>query len=87
LDESALAACLAKVGLNPIRAGMADTLEGSEFTCIQRRIEDLKSAADNSIQDEAPAGELFPFVGNPREEMPKGLPFALTDYHTAPVSQ
>jgi hypothetical protein len=23
---------------------------------------------------------LMPFVGNPREDMPKGLPFCLTDY-------
>jgi len=81
LDESALAACLAYVDLNPIRAGMADTPESSDYTSIQRRIEDLKpAAADQTTQDEAPAGDLFPFVGNPREQMPKGLPFALMDY-------
>ncbi|MEN8008651.1 MAG: transposase, partial [Candidatus Krumholzibacteriota bacterium] len=81
LDESALAACLAYVDLNPIRAGMADTPEGSDYTSIQRRINDLKSSTvDKGTTDEAPARELFPFVGNPRQEMPKGLPFALMDY-------
>ncbi len=32
LDEAALAACLAYVDLNPIRAGMAETPETSDYT-------------------------------------------------------
>jgi REP element-mobilizing transposase RayT len=36
LDEKALAACLAYVDLNPIRAGMARTPESSDYTSIQR---------------------------------------------------
>ena len=39
LDEASLLACAAYVDLNPIRAAMAQTLEQSEFTSIQRRIE------------------------------------------------
>ena len=39
LDESTLLACSAYVDLNPIRAAMAETLEQSDFTSVQRRIE------------------------------------------------
>jgi hypothetical protein len=48
LDESALLACAAYVDLNPIRAAMAQTLEQSDFTSIQRRIQALKQ----HIEDE-----------------------------------
>ncbi len=82
LDEAALAACLAYVDLNPIRAGMAETPETSDYTSVQRRIQALEQASkgiDPQHPNPQPA-ELLPFVGNPREDMPKGLPFVLTDY-------
>jgi hypothetical protein len=43
-DEAAVAACLAYVDLNPIRAGLAATPEASDFTSVQRRIESLASS-------------------------------------------
>jgi len=75
LDEKALAACMAYVDLNPVRAGMADSPEASDHTSIQRRIAAAK--AENATEQ---PGTLLPFVGNPREEIPKGLPFRLADY-------
>ena len=38
LDEKALVTCMAYVDLNPIRAGMAGTLDTSDFTSIQERL-------------------------------------------------
>ena len=73
LDEKALAACMAYVDLNPIRAKMAETPEQSDHTSIKTRLE---SAVSGKPQPTA----LFPFVGNEREPMPDGLPFELPDY-------
>jgi REP element-mobilizing transposase RayT len=38
-DEAALLACLAYVDLNPVRAGIAQSPETSEYTSVRRRIE------------------------------------------------
>ena len=44
LDETAIAACMAYVDLNPIRAGIAATPETCDFTSVKERIEDRASA-------------------------------------------
>jgi REP element-mobilizing transposase RayT len=79
LDEKALAACMAYVDLNPVRAGMAETAEQSEYTSVAARAENLKPDQNPAEQNSNPSG-LLPFVGNPRNDMPKGLPFQLNDY-------
>lgn len=75
LDEKALMACLAYVDLNPVRAGIAEKPESSEYTSIKLRCETLK---DKSKLEQPET--LMPFIGNPREPMPQGLPFHLEDF-------
>lgn len=52
---------------------MADNPEASDHTSAKKRIQSFKS-------ERKQPGTLMPFVGNPREPMPEGLPFHLTDY-------
>ena len=73
LDEKSLAAAMAYVDLNPIRAKMADSPETSDFTSIQDRI---TSASEYGTQP----NHLFPFNGNPAQPQSMGLPFKLLDY-------
>ena len=66
--EEALLSCMAYVDLNPVRAKMAPTPEASDYTSVQARIrQDVEKA-------------LLPFIGNERQEQPKGIAFHLTDY-------
>lgn len=41
LDEEAILAAAAYVDLNPIRAALAETIEDSDFTSVQRRVQSL----------------------------------------------
>lgn len=47
LDEQGLLTCMAYVDLNPIRAGLCDSLSGSDFTSIQDRLKSLAESSSN----------------------------------------
>ncbi len=59
LDEAALAACMAYVDLNPVRAKMATTPETSAYTSVKQRVGQAKTAKQPE--------HLLPFVGNPKK--------------------
>lgn len=48
LDESSVLACMAYVDLNPIRAGLAKSLQGSGFTSIQQRLHESSNNKSRS---------------------------------------
>ena len=48
LDENALLSCMAYVDLNPIRAGIATTIEESDFTSIQQRLKKYQACQQGS---------------------------------------
>jgi REP element-mobilizing transposase RayT len=52
LDEAALLACSAYVDLNPVRAGIADTPEESQYTSVFDRIQSLRTALSESARDD-----------------------------------
>ena len=82
LDEQALLACCAYVDLNPIRAAMAETLEASDHTSIQRRIQaqqasESKPAASkraNVLPVQSPGDTQKPDTNKSRNHQHVALP-------------
>jgi len=68
LDDAAVLACMTYVDLNPIRAGIAHTLEASDHTSIRRRL--------IGFDPEQVSLELEPVAG----AASRGLPLKLVEY-------
>jgi len=91
LDEQALLACMMYVDLNPIRAGIADSLQSSDFTSIQERINSLDPQDDDfpSVNTLAQSSNKRPqmihqslakFDGSTHLSQQSGIPFHFADY-------
>lgn len=78
LDEEALLTAMTYVDLNPVRAGIADSVGASDFTSGQQRLGDVIES--NSLSTTAPKAPLLPFAQTVRQGEDAGLPFNLQDY-------
>ena len=92
LDEAAVLTAVAYVDLNPIRAGIAETPETSDFTSVQQRIEAWQSRQTSVSNDEntpEPDGttsldativKLLEFSDDSKDSAENAIPYSTTDY-------
>jgi REP element-mobilizing transposase RayT len=88
LDEGALLTCMSYVDLNPVRAGLADKLEDSEFTSIRERLLETAGRGGRvSPKKMLPQAPLVPLHGESGAErgtgrgtVPVVLPMTFGDY-------
>jgi hypothetical protein len=88
-SEEALLSCMTYVDLNPLRAGMADTPEHSEYTSIQERVQpgfNLQQAIDDQtecgdlLDFKSPLKPLLSFESRLTNELQSGILFSFTEY-------
>ncbi len=80
LDETALLSCMAYVDLNPIRAGLASTLEDSDFTSVRERLRGPAGTGpgQESVTQDYP---LLPFSDEAQcQAAPASIPFRFKEY-------
>ncbi|MDZ7792082.1 MAG: transposase [Xanthomonadales bacterium] len=63
LDEQAVLSCMAYVDLNPVRAGMCETLRDSRHTSVRHRLESARSAIGKTLGREPQNEGLKPVAG------------------------
>ena len=81
LDDVGLLTAMAYVDLNPIRAGLADTPEASDFTSISARIASLRHERRNKVKLESDHVDV-PLLGfrDTSSKAGPAIPCRLTDY-------
>ncbi len=91
LDEQALLACMVYVDLNPVRAGICETPEASDFTSIQQRLQAYQEKAANNQTPSHSKTDALDSTGETSENIllkafaggfnaEKGIPFDENDY-------
>jgi putative transposase len=86
LDERAVLACMVYVDLNPVRAGIADTPETSDYTSLQARIRayaEPKQPLSEREGSARPGGEARP---RPAVSPEVGSPLTSSTLSEAPIS-
>jgi len=78
LDEAALLTVMAYVDLNPVRAGLAESVAESDYTSGQQRLGEIIAPGVAGGEDVKPT--LLPFVEAIRVCDTPGLPFNVQDY-------
>jgi REP element-mobilizing transposase RayT len=83
LDEAGLLTAMAYVDLNPVRAGIAETPEASQFTSVYARLEQLRRSATTSpsVAEKRVIVPLLAFRDTAAARN-SGLPFNVSDYLT-----
>lgn len=80
VDENGLLACMAYVDLNPVRAGMAESLDGSDFSSIQERLLDLSMKRASRRKGTAPSS-LAPLADQDSSgDSVRKIPMAFAEY-------
>jgi hypothetical protein len=88
-SEEALLSCMTYVDLNPVRAGIVDTPEHSEYTSIQERLQpkfnlqqaiDAQTECGDMLDFKSPLKPLLSFENRLTDELQSGISFSLEEY-------
>ncbi len=87
LDARALLACMLYIDLNPVRAGLANSLSSSEYTSIRERLQNQQGNKHKNLawHQDIPGrrkAKLLPFIGTRAKTNEKtlGIPYHFKDY-------